>query len=108
VISIAAGISASDLSRWLGGHASVVRAMPNRRIDRLRCDRLYADGGVSPDHRATTERLLEAVGSAVWVQSEGDIDLVTAVSGSGSRTFPIDRITGGSRYRPRFVGRCCA
>jgi pyrroline-5-carboxylate reductase len=88
VISIAAGISASDLSRWLGGHASVVRAMPNRpALIGSGVTGLYADADVSPDHRATTERLLEAVGSAVWVQSEGDIDLVTAVSGSGPAYF---------------------
>lgn len=29
VISIAAGIRAADLSRWLGGHRRVVRCMPN-------------------------------------------------------------------------------
>ena len=29
VISIAAGIRATDISRWLGGHTHVVRAMPN-------------------------------------------------------------------------------
>ena len=34
-----------------------------------------------------TERLLEAVGSAVWVEAESDIDLVTAVSGSGPAYF---------------------
>ncbi len=88
VISIAAGISASDLSRWLGGHASVVRAMPNRpALIGAGVTGLYADTDVSAPHRAMTERLLEAVGSAVWVQSEGDIDLVTAVSGSGPAYF---------------------
>jgi pyrroline-5-carboxylate reductase len=29
VLSIAAGVRAEDISRWLGGHAAVVRAMPN-------------------------------------------------------------------------------
>src|SRR4051812_36075252 len=29
VITIAAGIRYGDLSRWLGGHARIVRAMPN-------------------------------------------------------------------------------
>jgi pyrroline-5-carboxylate reductase len=88
VISIAAGISASDLSRWLGGHASVVRAMPNRpALIGAGVTGLYASADLSPDHRAMTERLLEAVGSAVWVDSESDIDLVTAVSGSGPAYF---------------------
>jgi pyrroline-5-carboxylate reductase len=88
VISIAAGISANDLSRWLGGHASVVRAMPNRpALIGAGVTGLYASAEVSPDHRAMTERLLEAVGSAVWVEAESDIDLVTAVSGSGPAYF---------------------
>jgi pyrroline-5-carboxylate reductase len=29
VLSIAAGVRALDISRWLGGHAAVARAMPN-------------------------------------------------------------------------------
>jgi pyrroline-5-carboxylate reductase len=29
VVTIAAGIRTRDLSRWLGGHARVIRAMPN-------------------------------------------------------------------------------
>jgi pyrroline-5-carboxylate reductase len=88
VISIAAGISASDLSRWLGGHASVVRAMPNRpALIGAGVTGLYADPQVGLTHRDLTERLLEAVGTVVWVESESDIDLVTAVSGSGPAYF---------------------
>src|SRR5262249_1783266 len=29
VITVAAGVRSDDLSRWLGGHARIVRAMPN-------------------------------------------------------------------------------
>ena len=29
MVSIAAGIRLKDLSRWLGGHAKLVRCMPN-------------------------------------------------------------------------------
>lgn len=88
VISIVAGIGAADLSRWLGGHASVVRAMPNRpALIGAGVTGLYAGSEVGENDRATTERLLEAVGTAVWVGSESDIDLVTAVSGSGPAYF---------------------
>jgi pyrroline-5-carboxylate reductase len=88
VISIVAGIGAADLSRWLGGHASVVRAMPNRpALIGAGVTGLYAGSEVHDNDRATTERLLEAVGTAVWVGSESDIDLVTAVSGSGPAYF---------------------
>ncbi len=88
VISIAAGISAADLGRWLGGHASVVRAMPNRpALIGAGVTGLYAGSEVSAAERAVTERLLEAVGSVVWVDAESEIDLVTAVSGSGPAYF---------------------
>ncbi len=88
VISIVAGIGAADLSRWLGGHASVVRAMPNRpALIGAGVTGLYAGSEVHDNDRATTELLLEAVGTAVWVGSESDIDLVTAVSGSGPAYF---------------------
>ena len=29
VISVAAGVRAADIGRWLGGHAAIVRCMPN-------------------------------------------------------------------------------
>ena len=48
---------------------------------------LYAAAEVDAAARALAERLLEAVGTAVWVDAEGDIDLVTAVSGSGPAYF---------------------
>ncbi len=88
VISIAAGISASDLGRWLGGQASIIRAMPNRpALIGAGVTGLYAAAEVDAAARALAERLLEAVGTAVWVDAEGDIDLVTAVSGSGPAYF---------------------
>lgn len=88
VISIAAGISGADLSRWLGGSAAVVRAMPNRpALIGAGVTGLYADGSVADSARHLSEQLLEAVGSVVWVDRESDIDLVTAVSGSGPAYF---------------------
>ena len=47
VISIAAGIRATDISRWLGGHDRVVRAMPNiPALIRAAVTGLYAMAGV--------------------------------------------------------------
>ena len=42
-----------------------------------------ADPSVSADDRALVAALLAAVGEVEWVEKESDIDLVTAVSGSG-------------------------
>ncbi len=84
VITIAAGIRGSDLSRWLNGHTRIVRVMPNTPALVLAgISGLYALPGVSAEDRAGAERILGAVGETVWVAREDDIDAVTAVSGSG-------------------------
>lgn len=84
VLSIAAGVRAGDIARWLGGHAAVVRAMPNTSaLVGAGIAGLYALPGVSAAQKACAEAVLQAVGQAVWVAEEGQIDAVTAVSGSG-------------------------
>ncbi len=84
IVSIAAGVRASDISRWLRGHLTVVRAMPNTpALVGAGITGLYALPGVSEAQKAQATQLLEAVGSVVWVETEAQIDAVTAISGSG-------------------------
>lgn len=84
VISIAAGVRAQDLSRWLGGYPRVVRAMPNTpALVRAGVTGLYALDGVSAQQREQAQQVLGAVGSCVWLVDETQMDAVTAVSGSG-------------------------
>jgi len=84
VISIAAGIRLKDLSRWLGGHARLVRCMPNTpALIGAGIAGLYAPPGVSVAHKRRVERILGAVGAVVWVQDESLLDPVTALSASG-------------------------
>lgn len=84
VISIAAGIRGSDLARWLGGHAAIVRAMPNTpALVAAGITGLHALPGVSSQQRSEAESVLAAVGSTFWVNEESALDAVTAVSGSG-------------------------
>jgi pyrroline-5-carboxylate reductase len=84
VISIAAGIRIADLSRWLGGHARVVRAMPNTpALVHAGVTGLYAPETVPASDREAADSLLRAVGATVWLEREADLDAVTAVSGSG-------------------------
>lgn len=84
VISIAAGIRAADLIRWLGGYDKVVRVMPNTP-SQIRCgvSGLFAAAGVSAAQREQATTVLDAVGSTVWLQQETEMDAVTAISGSG-------------------------
>ncbi len=84
IVSIAAGVRASDISRWLHGHPTVVRAMPNTpALVGAGITGLYALSAVSEAQKAQATQLLEAVGNVVWVDTEAQIDVVTAISGSG-------------------------
>ncbi len=83
VISIAAGIRAQDISRWLGTQ-NVVRCMPNTpALIRHGVTGLYAMPEVQERERERAEAILEAVGSTLWVAEEHLLDSVTAISGSG-------------------------
>jgi pyrroline-5-carboxylate reductase len=87
IISIAAGIRAADLQRWLGG-IPVARAMPNTpALHGCGVTGLYATDEVSAVARKLTENIMGAVGPAVWVNEESQMDAVTAVSGSGPAYF---------------------
>ena len=84
VISNAAGLRLEDLSRWLGGHAKLVRTMPNTpALIGAGVSGLYAAAAVSAAEREVAARVMAAVGSVVWVDDEARIDAVTALSGSG-------------------------
>ena len=84
VVTIAAGIRTADLSRWLGGHAAIVRAMPTTpALVHAGVTGLFAPPSVDASGRARAEALLAAVGETVWLPREEDLDAVTAVSGSG-------------------------
>ncbi|MES2049696.1 MAG: pyrroline-5-carboxylate reductase [Pseudomonadota bacterium] len=84
LLSIAAGIRASDISRWLGGYDKIVRTMPNTpALIGLGITGLVAMAGVDPIQRQAAQDIMQAVGSTVWLDDESLIDAVTAVSGSG-------------------------
>lgn len=84
VITIAAGIRLVDLSRWLGGYATLVRCMPNTpALIGAGITGLYASVAVGAGQRALADSILGAVGATLWVPEEAMLDPVTAISGSG-------------------------
>lgn len=84
VLSIAAGIRAVDLSRWLGGHNAIVRTMPNTpALIGKGITGMAATAGVTQQQRDAADAIMRAVGATVWLDDEALIDPVTAVSGSG-------------------------
>jgi len=88
IISIAAGVTSDSLNHWLGGNLAIVRCMPNTPA-LLRCGAtgLFANTAVSEIQRQQAQQILDAVGLALWVEQESELDAVTAVSGSGPAYF---------------------
>lgn len=89
IISIAAGIEIGSIEHWLGDTAlPIVRCMPNTpALVQLGATGLYANGAVSAAQRELAETILGAVGIALWLNDEAQLDAVTAVSGSGPAYF---------------------
>ena len=84
LISVAAGVRAADLSRWLGGYRRIVRTMPNTpALLGLGATGLAQLPGGDADDRVLAESILSAVGQVVWVDDESHLDALTALSGSG-------------------------
>lgn len=87
VVSIAAGITLSNLEALLG-QKPIVRAMPNTPA-------AIGEGvtvcvpnkAVTTQHHDLTTQLLSAVGEVHWLDNEGLMNTVTAVSGSGPAYF---------------------
>jgi pyrroline-5-carboxylate reductase len=88
VISIAAGIREATLRDWLGKDTAIVRAMPNTpALVQSGATALYANTVVTDEQRSLAESILRAVGLAIWIEDEDQMDAVTALSGSGPAYF---------------------
>jgi len=84
IISIAAGVRSADISRWLGGYQAIVRVMPNTPAQiQAGVSALYAVESVNSVQRDQATTILAAVGKTLWLADEGQMDAVTAISGSG-------------------------
>ena len=84
VVSILAGKTIADLKRRLPGARAVVRAMPNLPASIGRgATGAVGSPEVGPEARATADALLSSAGLVAWLDEEGLIDALTAVSGSG-------------------------
>ncbi|VVP69719.1 Pyrroline-5-carboxylate reductase [Pseudomonas fluorescens] len=87
VVSIAAGITCASLNNWLGAQP-IVRCMPNTpALLRQGVSGLFATAQVTAEQRQQAQELLSAVGIALWLDEEQQLDAVTAVSGSGPAYF---------------------
>lgn len=82
-VSVMAGIRCAAITRATGA-TRIVRTMPNTpSLIGQGMTGLYANAAVQPQERAWVEQLFAPTGRSLWVADEGDLDAVTAVSGSG-------------------------
>ncbi len=88
LVSIAAGIQQTSLQTWLGKHLAIVRCMPNTpALVASSATALHANNNVTAWQQDLAENILRAVGICLWVETEAELDTVTAVSGSGPAYF---------------------
>lgn len=83
IVSVAAGTMIETLAQPFGNPA-VIRVMPNTpsligRGMAVACP----SSNVTEKQRANVTQLMQAIGRIEWVEDEAQIDVVTAVSGSG-------------------------
>lgn len=83
-LSIAAGKPIAFFRSHLGASAAIIRAMPNTPAAVRRGITVCCPGpNVTAEQRSLCQSLLESVGEVGWLEDEGLMDAVTAVSGSG-------------------------
>ncbi len=82
-LSVAAGIRSDSIAQWLGSDR-VVRAMPNTpALIGKGITGLFARAGVSATDQARVDQIIATTGEAIWFDAEEQLDVVTALSGSG-------------------------
>ena len=90
VLSIIAGINSASLANLLDlpSDETVVRSMPNTpALVGEGMTGLFSNSDQRAQGRLLAERVMSAVGQCVWVDNESDLDVVTAISGSGPAYF---------------------
>jgi pyrroline-5-carboxylate reductase len=88
LVSIAAGITTSHLEGWFGESAAIVRCMPNTpALVGMGASGLFASTKVTEEQKQLAQEIISTVGFATWVDADSDIDIVTAISGSGPAYF---------------------
>ena len=82
-ISVAAGIRSDSMAQWLGTER-IIRTMPNTpALIGKGMTGLFARPVASESDRQHGERIVSGMGRFLWLESEEQLDAVTAISGSG-------------------------
>jgi pyrroline-5-carboxylate reductase len=83
-ISVAAGVTSDSIQSWLGDETPIIRCMPNTpALVRAGMTGLHSNKFVSDEQKSNADKILSSVGEIHWCQEESELDIVTALSGSG-------------------------
>lgn len=82
-ISIAAGITTSKMLNILGQNISIARVMPNLCASVSMSMSCWFSVNLDVNQKQIVKTILESVGSELELESENQLDAVTAISGSG-------------------------
>lgn len=84
VLSLAAGLTTSILSKFLHGHQRIIRIMPNTPCQiGLGISGLFAPATVDGKDKAIAEKIMLTSGSVIWLDEESGINRIAGISGSG-------------------------
>ena len=82
-LSVAAGIRSDSICHWINNE-HVIRCMPNTpALIGKGITGLFARAAVTPVQRAWADAVIATTGERIWLDSEDQLDAVTALSGSG-------------------------
>ena len=83
-ISLVAGLKFSQMERLLGASASIIRVMPNTPVSiKKGVSCLVKNRETTDKQLSLAEQIFSLVGKSIVLDSESQMDAVTAISGSG-------------------------
>lgn len=85
LISLVTGTKTARIVHWCEDeYAALIRTMPNiASAVGAGATGLFANAHATEDQKAFAESLFRSVGTTVWLQQEDQLDVITAISGSG-------------------------
>ncbi len=88
VVSLAAGVPVAQLRQWIPDAVRLMRAMPNLAVAMGQgVIAVYVPDAVAETDRRLLESLFNRLGTVFWLEVEDQLNLVTALSGSGPAYF---------------------
>lgn len=88
IVSIVAGITSTTIRKWLDTKAIIVRTMPNTpALVQEGMTGIFCKEPLSSEQKNAVQGIFSSIGKYIWLTQESELDLVTAISGSGPAYF---------------------